>query len=112
MLLLDLPVRGRNLPRALHRTEHDISEAKPLDLFPRVPCPLFIRYISGCRFKPSSDVAVVLPGSGPGVVMAASLTATGNYSTGSSLTYFTPGQYTSVAGDEWGTPTFLYFTSV
>jgi hypothetical protein len=95
-----------------HYTGQNVSEAKPLNLYPLVPCPLLIRYISGYYFQPSSDMAVVLPGSGPGMAMASGLSAKGNYTAGSSLTYFAPGEYTVVAGDEWGSLAFLYFTVV
>lgn len=91
-------------------TAGNVSGGVPLNLYPMQPCPLLIRYISGYYFQPSSDVAVVLPGSGPGVAMAAGVVTSGSYSTGRSLTVFAPGQYTVVAGDEWGSLAFVYFT--
>ncbi|MDG6901452.1 MAG: hypothetical protein JRM80_05765 [Nitrososphaerota archaeon] len=85
------------------------ATAKPLNLYPLVPCPLLIRYISGYYFEPSSDLAVVLPGSGSPMPMAAGLASAGNYSSGTTVTKFAPGDYTVAAGDEWGTVVFLYF---
>ena len=92
-----------------HYTEKNSSGARPLNLYPPVPCPLLIRYISGYYFYPSSDIAVVLPGSGQGLAMTSGVLAQGNYTSGSVLDRFTPGQYTVAAGDEWGALTFLYF---
>jgi hypothetical protein len=91
-----------------HYTSQNASAGTPLNLYPFLPCPLAIRYISGYDFHGSSDVAQVLPGSGPGVAMASGVTAQGNY-TADGLTNFVPGQYTVVAGDEWGALAFLYF---
>ena len=93
-----------------HYTEKNASGARPLNLYPLVPCPLLIRYVSGYYFQPSSDIAVVLPGSGQGLAMASGVLAQGNYTSGSVLDRFAPGQYTVAAGDEWGALTFLYFS--
>ena len=92
-----------------HYTPQNISSAKAVNLYPMVPCPLLIRYISGYYFEPSSNVAAVLPGTGPGVPMASGVVAAGNYTSGSSVSPFANGSYTVVAGDEWGSLVFLYF---
>ena len=93
-----------------HYTQQNISSAVPLNLYPAVPCPLLIRYISGYYFQPSSDAALILPGSGPGVPMASGVVAAGNYTSGNTLSRFTQGPYTVAAGDEWGALAILYFT--
>ncbi|HKT21703.1 MAG TPA: hypothetical protein VJR06_03640 [Nitrososphaerales archaeon] len=93
-----------------HYAEQNISSAKPLNLYPLLPCPLLIRYISGYYFQPSSDLALVLPGSGSSTAMTSGLSSRGNFTSGTNVTYFAPGQYTVVAGDEWGSLAFLYFT--
>lgn len=93
-----------------HYTQQNITTGRPINLYPVVPCPLLIRYISGYYFQPSSSVAVVLPGTGQGVAMASGVVAAGNYTSGNNLDHFTHGVYTVVAGDEWGALAFLYFT--
>jgi hypothetical protein len=92
-----------------HYTAQNISSGSPLNLFPALPCPLFIRYVSGYYFQQHSDLAVVLPGNGPPVAMASGFAARGNYTHGTTLQHFSPGMYTVVAGDEWGSLAFLYF---
>ena len=93
-----------------HLTKDTLTPSDRLNLYPLVPCPLLIRYVSGYYFQGASDVALVLPGTGPGIPMASGLAVSGNYTTGSSRTSFSPGEYTVVAGDEWGSLVFLYFT--
>ncbi|HKT22104.1 MAG TPA: hypothetical protein VJR06_05810 [Nitrososphaerales archaeon] len=93
-----------------HYTEQNVSSAKPVNLYPVVPCPLLIRYITGYYFQRSSNMALVLPGSGSSIAMTSGVAAAGNYTWGYSLSYFTRGPYTVVAGDEWGALAFLYFT--
>jgi hypothetical protein len=95
-----------------HYASGNVSTAKPLNLFPFMPCPLLIRYISGYYFEPDSELAVVLPGSGSPISMAAGVAAAGNYTAGNALVRFVSGQYTVVAGDEWGAMVFLYFEVV
>jgi hypothetical protein len=95
-----------------HYTDKNVSSAKPLQLFPFVPCPLLFRYISGYYFEPSSDMAVILPGTGSSLQMTKGLAASGNYTVGNDSTPFPPGQYTVAAGDEWGAYTLVYFTVV
>ena len=92
-----------------HYTQANLSSAARLNLYPLVPCPLFIRYISGYYFQPNSNEAVVLPGSGSATPMASGVVASGNYTQGESRTNFAPGEYTVAAGDEWGSLVFLYF---
>ena len=87
----------------------NISQAAPLALFPAVPCALLIRLITGYDFLPASINAAIMPGgdiSSP-TPMSGSLTVNGTYSA-AQLKPLTPGVYTLVAGDEWGTLEFLY----
>ncbi len=93
-----------------HQTLGSVAAADRLNLYPMVPCPLLIRYISGYFFQSDSASAVVLPGDGTPMPMTASLAAAGNYTSGETRTPFTPGDYTVVAGDEWGSVVLLYFT--
>ena len=92
-----------------HYAQENLSSAARLNLYPLVPCPLYIRYISGYYFQPNSSQALVLPGSGAGMPMASGVVASGNYTQGQSRTNFAPGEYTVAAGDEWGILVFLYF---
>jgi len=81
-------------------------------VFPVVPCPMLVRYITGYQFQPMSDDAVVLPGSGA-VPMAAMVNVSGTYYAGDGFLKepmpFAPGPYTVVAGDEWGNLAFDHF---
>ena len=92
-----------------HLTAGSLSSAERINLFPLVPCPLFLRYISGYYFQPSSSSALVLPGSGNPLPMTAGVAASGNYTQGNSVMNFASGEYTVVAGDEWGSVVMLYF---
>jgi hypothetical protein len=97
-------------------TAGNVSRATPLQIYPLVPCPLFIRLVTGYLFQPTSDLAVVLP-SGPNATatpMAADVTATSVYGTNgapsSSPAPLRPGTYTLAAGDEWGSVVLAHFT--
>ena len=97
-------------------TAGNVSQATPLQIYPLVPCPLFIRLVTGYLFQPSSDMAVVLP-SGPNATatqMSANVTATAVYGIGvapsTSPTSLGPGTYTVAAGDEWGSVVVTHFT--
>ena len=96
----------------------NVSSAVPLRIFPYVPCPMFVRLVTGYSFEPNSDLAVVLPGAGAPTLMGANLTVSGTYSPGLGSSPaggvvaplpFEPGAYTVVAGDEWGSLVFLHF---
>jgi len=93
-------------------TAANASQAAPLRVFPEIPCPLLVRYITGYLFLPTSDHAIVLPGTGE-VPMATTLLVSGTYGVGGNQsrrpTPFAPGSYTIVAGDEWGNLEFAYF---
>jgi hypothetical protein len=93
-------------------TSANLSQVLPLQIFPTIPCPMLVRYITGYLFQPTSDNATVLPGTGA-VPMAIGVSVSGTYNaTGSrynQLTPFTSGTYTVVAGDEWGNLAFAYF---
>jgi hypothetical protein len=95
-------------------TGANVSQAQPLQIYPLVPCPMFIRLVTGYLFQPSSDMALVLPGSGNATEMLSMVNATGLYSNGanmlSSPTPLPPGTYTAVAGDEWGALVAIQFT--
>jgi|GEM_PF-335337 len=93
-----------------HFTKQNISLATALGIFPLVPCPLFIRQVTGFLFLPDSINAAVLPGgdiSSP-TPMSAEVTVTGIFAQGTQSHPLDPGDYTIVAGDEWGTLEFLY----
>ena len=96
-------------------TAANVSKAEPLQIYPIVPCPLLIRFITGYQFQPTSDLAVVLP-SGPNATatpMSANVTATTVYAVGapsSSSSPLGPGTYTVAAGDEWGSVVVIHFT--
>jgi len=104
---------------ALYRgsyTAENASSAQPLQIYPAVACPMMIRYVTGYLFRPSSDLAVVLP-SGPNAtstLMSANVTATGEYSgvygASSSSTPLGTGTYTVAAGDEWGSLVLVHIT--
>jgi hypothetical protein len=96
-------------------TAGNVSAAQQIRIYPAVPCPLLIRYITGYLFQPMSNLAVVLPG-GPNATatqMAANVTATMQYGGGASYSSSTPlgpGTYTAAAGDEWGSVVLVHFT--
>lgn len=88
----------------------NVSEARPLQIFPNVPCPLFIRLVTGYYFDSDSSNATVLPGTGSSISISATITVTGTYSgAGAAAQPLPAGTYTVVAGDEWGTLVFLEF---
>ncbi len=58
----------------------NVSQAVSLRIFPVVPCPLLVRYITGYAFQPMSDNATVLPGTGE-VPVAAMISVSGTYGT-------------------------------
>ncbi len=93
-------------------TSANVSQAVPLRIFPAVPCPMLVRYITGYLFQPMSDNATVLPGTGE-VPMATGVSVSGTYDMGANqlngLMPFAPGSYTVAAGDEWGNLAFAYF---
>jgi rhodanese-related sulfurtransferase len=91
-------------------TAQNISQATALEIYPRVPCPLFIRQVTGYLFLPDSINAAVLPGgdvSAP-TAMSGEVTITGIFTQGTQSHPLDPGIYTIVAGDEWGAFEFLY----
>ena len=92
-----------------HLDEQSIAQGQPLRIFPLVPCPLFIRLVTGYLFQPHSDLAVVLPSFG---ASPSPLTGSVNVSMiyTPSAQQLPPGAYTIVAADEWGAQAFLYFT--
>jgi len=88
----------------------NVSAGKQLQIFPNVPCPLFIRLVTGYYFSPDSSNATVLPGTGPATRMGTTATISGVYTgQNGSAQPLSPGMYTVVAGDEWGTLAFLRF---
>ncbi len=92
----------------------NLSLAQPLQIYPIVPCPMFIRLVTGYLFQPASDMALILPGSGNATEMLSMVNATGLYSGGGSMLSspapLPPGTYTAVAGDEWGALVAVQFT--
>ncbi|HXW36818.1 MAG TPA: hypothetical protein VEJ36_02800 [Nitrososphaerales archaeon] len=96
-----------------HVESQNISQANRLTIYPVVPCPLFIRLVTGFVFQPESDLAAVLPGSSGVSPMDGNVTVSGVYgSPGLQAQPLPLGQYTVVAADEWGSMVFLYFTVV
>jgi hypothetical protein len=95
-------------------TAANVSQAKPLRIYPMVACPMMIRLITGYLFQPKSDLAVVLP-SGPNATatpMSANVTARAVYTVvgaSSSPSTLGPGTYTVAAGDEWGSVVLTHF---
>jgi len=89
----------------------NVTSAKPLSLFPPVACPDFVRLITGYLFQPSNSMATILPsfGNQSPTNVSSTLTLTGEYM-GAQEVAFSPGLYTLVAGDEWGSILFLNFT--
>jgi hypothetical protein len=104
-------------------TATNVSLAQPLQIYPVVPCPLYIRLVTGYLFQPASDNALILPGTGNATEMFSMVNATGMYSQvnssvsagmgsgpTSSLVPLAPGTYTAAAGDEWGAVVVTQFT--
>ncbi|HVP23815.1 MAG TPA: hypothetical protein VMS77_07885 [Conexivisphaerales archaeon] len=93
-------------------TSSNVSQGERLSIFPLLPCPMIVRLITAYVFLPMSDSAYVLPGDSPQPI-AALVPVSGTYGTGGmpdQTAPFVPGQYTVVAGDEWGNLAFAYFT--
>jgi rhodanese-related sulfurtransferase len=93
-----------------HYTAQNISQATSLEIYARVPCPNYIRMITGYDFLPDSINAAVMPGgdvSSP-TSMSANVIVGGIYTQVTQLTPLVSGDYTVVAGDEWGALEFLY----
>jgi len=88
----------------------NISQGTPLELYPVAPCVELFRLITGYDFLPESSNAAIMPGgdlTSP-TPMSASITVNGTYINGIQLIPLSPGMYTLVAGDEWGTLEFIY----
>jgi hypothetical protein len=93
-----------------HYTAQNISQATSLEIYAPVPCPNYIRMITGYDFLPDSIDAAVMPGgdvSSP-TPMSANVIVGGTYTQVTQLTPLVSGDYTIVAGDEWGALEFLY----
>jgi hypothetical protein len=106
----------------------DVSEATPLMLYDPSAgyfCPMILSEITAYVFQPSSDTAAIFGSCDPNPCFTTKIntevTATGYWTGGPSptltnftpgpgvYTNFTPGVYTIVAGDEWGTLAVLHF---
>jgi hypothetical protein len=91
----------------------NVSSARQVQIFPLIPCPLLIRYISGYYFPGQGSGAVVLPSPQVDTTtpMSANLTIAGSYGEGApASTPLLPGTYTLAVGDEWGALAFLRIT--
>jgi hypothetical protein len=92
-----------------HVDEQNLSQGERVNIFPPTACPEYVRLVTGYEFQPMSDIAMVLPGSG-----ATPSPLVGNVNVGMNYSPqgqpLTPGSYTIVAADEWGTLAFAYFT--
>jgi hypothetical protein len=126
--LSDGPCGSFDLPYGVAIYQGFLTEAnltggqlQPLQIYPPVACPMFVRYVTGYLFQPSSDMALILPGTGNATQMLSTVNATGIYSPNSAVssgmggltsveTPFPAGTYTAVAGDEWGALVVLHFT--
>jgi hypothetical protein len=97
-------------------TSANVSQATPLRIYPVVPCPMFIRLVTGYDFQPASDLAVVLPSgsNATAMQMLATVNVTGIYGSGampsSTAIALGPGTYTVAATDEWGSVVVVNFT--
>lgn len=91
-------------------TQANVTQAKPLDINPIVPCPMFLRLVTGYLFQPMNDSAVVLPGTGPAQPMADPVAVSHEYPTPQAAQPLPPGVYTVAAGDEWGALVTVQFT--
>jgi len=93
-------------------TAANVSLAQPLQIYPVVPCPLYIRLVTGYLFEAASDNAFILPGTGNATEMFSMVNATGMYSpvNSQSPVPLAPGTYTAAAGDEWGAVVVTQFT--
>ncbi len=91
-------------------TGTNISDAKPLDVFPFLFCPSEPAPPDWYLFHPSSYVAT-LPLELGSQSMSATIGISGVYqqSYPFTLTPFPVGEYTVAAGDEWGNTAFAYF---
>jgi len=97
-----------------HYTAENVSQGTQVQVFPATVCPMFMRYVSGYLFQPDSDLATILPGSGPTQMVATIDLVNGTGTTSSQpgsgqSTPLAPGSYTVAAADEWGETVFLYF---
>jgi hypothetical protein len=100
-------------------TENDIFTATPLRLYdPKAlyRCPVIVSSISSYVFQPSSDIADVYGSCDTGpclddLKIGGTLTYAGFWTDGQDSTFsnFTPGTYTVVCGDEWGTLILIHF---
>ena len=100
-------------------TESDISSATPLRLYdPKAlyHCPMILSSISSYLFQPNSDNADVYGSCDPnpcftGFEISAALSLKGYWTDGESSVFnnFTPGTYTMVGGDEWGSLAVAHF---
>jgi hypothetical protein len=100
-------------------TSGDISSATPLRIFNSTAtfgCPMVLSDINRYAFQPSSDVAAIFQSSGTNPVetenMNAEAQTNGYWMASQNLNEynFSPGVYTVVGGDEWGSLVVLHFT--
>ena len=99
-------------------TPSNVSSATLLQLYkPGIyHCPMILADINSYAFQPSSDIASVFGSCDPNPCLSdfkisSEITVTGYWvnGQGAAPSNFTPGVYTVVAGDEWGTITVLHF---
>lgn len=99
-------------------TSSNVSSATPLQLYkPGIyHCPMILSGINAYAFQPLSDSASVIGSCEPNPCftdfkVSSEVTVTGYWSNGqeSILGNFTPGVYTVVGGDEWGSLAVLHF---
>ena len=98
----------------------NVSTATPLMLYDPGAlhgCPMILSEITAYVFQPSINIADIFGSCDPNpctsdTEMNATVSATGYWmgSPTATLTNFSPGIYTVVAGDEWGTSAVLHFT--
>lgn len=86
----------------------NVSKGTQLQVFPATVCPEYERYVSGYLFQADSDMAVVLPGSGPTPMAGSVEVVNGTAVAQGGGNLLNPGLYTLAAADEWGALAFLY----
>ena len=98
-------------------TVSNISSAKSLELYSPgfYSCPMILSGISSYRFSPHNSTAAIYGSCGSSLCftneISSGVVVRGHWGSGigSSFNTLAPDVYTVVAGDEWGTLTFLYF---
>jgi len=99
--------------------DNNASAGALLDLYQpgQYNCPMILSGIGAYVFQPSSDMASVIGSCDPNPCLTLNMSSTvsskgywsSNLLQGATFSNFSPGVYTVVAGDEWGTLVLLHF---